>query len=674
MSPEQVRGEPADSRSDLFALGAVLYEMLAGRKAFVKTSAVETLNAILKEEPPELLAESGVPPAFDRLVRHCLEKKPEDRFQSAQDLAFELEGLAGASTSSGRAPAMRAARPRWPALAVGACAALAALVGTWELGRRSAPSTQPTFRQITFGRGIASSGRFTPDGRTVVYSASWDGRAPEIHSVRTDAPESKSLGLPPGQVVGVSSRSELAVLLTEEPLFPGEPATLARVPLSGGTPRPVAERVECADWDPGGEGLAVLRDEGGEHRLEFPVGTVLVTAAEAGGLLGCPRFSPRGDLLAVGTSSGYLAVGLEGGRRVLIEGIPEAGHATSWSWSPDGREIWFTASDALESRSLEAVSLSGRRRLLSRVPGALTVYDVSRDGVALLEHAFTRARVMALAPEESRERELSIFDRTYVTDISADGQQALLGEWGAATGDRTFAYLGRLDGSLPMRLAEDGYPSALSPDGRWALLTPTGLGPEESKWSGLRIVPVGAGEVRTVATGVLQVVTADWVPGSDRLLVAGREPGRGLQVFLLAPGGERERTLTPEGIEVGQGIPCDGRRIACVAPGGRVALYPLDGGPVRELGGLEAGTVPLVLSPSGRALLVRGPRATATAPHLIYRVDLATGERTFLRALAPVDAAGVWMPADPVLTPDARACAYGYYQFLHSLFLAEGVR
>ena len=117
-----------------------------------------------------------------------------------------------------------------------------------------------------------------------------------------------------------------------------------------------------------------------------------------------------------------------------------------------------------------------------------------------------------------------------------------------------------------------------------------------------------------------------------------REPGRGLQVFLLAPSGERERTLTPEGIEVGQGIPCDGRRIACVAPDGRVSLYPLDGGPVRELGGLEAGTVPLVFSPNGRALLVRGPRATATAPHLIYRVDLATGERTFLRALAPVDA------------------------------------
>src|SRR5512136_2295410 len=97
MSPEQARGETVDHRSDLFSLGSVLYEMLSGRRAFHGDSSVETLNAILKEEPPELPADRQIPPLLDRLVRHCLEKKPEDRFQSARDLVYELEGVTGSS-------------------------------------------------------------------------------------------------------------------------------------------------------------------------------------------------------------------------------------------------------------------------------------------------------------------------------------------------------------------------------------------------------------------------------------------------------------------------------------------------------------------------------------------------------------------------------------------------
>src|SRR3974390_2439767 len=102
MSPEQVRGEPTDHRTDIFAFGCVLYEMLSGRRAFRRDTPVESMNAVLKEDPPDLRAShTNIPPAPERVVRRCLEKSPESRFQSAKDLAFGIENAGTASTSDG---------------------------------------------------------------------------------------------------------------------------------------------------------------------------------------------------------------------------------------------------------------------------------------------------------------------------------------------------------------------------------------------------------------------------------------------------------------------------------------------------------------------------------------------------------------------------------------------
>ena len=99
MSPEQVKGKSADARSDIFSFGAILYEALSGTRAFHRDTAAETMSAILREEPPDLSATNkNVQPGLERVVRHCLEKNPEERFHSAHDLAFDLEALSGAST------------------------------------------------------------------------------------------------------------------------------------------------------------------------------------------------------------------------------------------------------------------------------------------------------------------------------------------------------------------------------------------------------------------------------------------------------------------------------------------------------------------------------------------------------------------------------------------------
>src|SRR5262249_31457576 len=195
MSPEKVRGRAADARSDIFAFGAILYEMLSGRRAFTGDSAADTMSAILKEDPPDLsVTNQAISPGLEHIVRHCLEKNPERRFQSARDLAFNLGELSGASGTALSAAALRARRRLpWPAIAT-LSAILAAFAAGHFLWRPPAPST-PTYRRLTFRRGNIGSARFAPDGRSVVYGASWEGQPLEIYTTRPEGPESTPIGV-----------------------------------------------------------------------------------------------------------------------------------------------------------------------------------------------------------------------------------------------------------------------------------------------------------------------------------------------------------------------------------------------------------------------------------------------------------------------------------------------
>src|SRR6185503_10647917 len=159
MSPEQVRGKAADKRSDLSSFGTILYEMLSGQRAFRGDTAADTITAILSKEPPDLSqTNKDVPPGLDRIVRHCLEKNPEERFESARDVAFDLEalsGLSGTSTATGvrTLPPERSRKP-WLLLALAAVlgAAIAAPF-VYSAGKKAGFVEPPAFRQITFSRG-----------------------------------------------------------------------------------------------------------------------------------------------------------------------------------------------------------------------------------------------------------------------------------------------------------------------------------------------------------------------------------------------------------------------------------------------------------------------------------------------------------------------------------------
>ena len=170
MSPEQVRGELPDHRSDIFSFGAMLYEMVSGHRAFKGDSPVETLSAILKHDPPLLSGTpAGISPPLANVIQHCLEKERDQRFQSARDLAFALGRLAGASSADVVAqPATRPARWRWWVLGSAAAALLIAVGGAAYRGRPVSNASPATFEQLTFRRGHIMTSRFAPDGQTVI--------------------------------------------------------------------------------------------------------------------------------------------------------------------------------------------------------------------------------------------------------------------------------------------------------------------------------------------------------------------------------------------------------------------------------------------------------------------------------------------------------------------------
>jgi len=678
MSPEQAGGRAVDFRSDQFSLGSILYEMATGKRAFQRDTSAETLTAIIREEAePVERVNAGVPAPFRWIVERCLQKDPEERYASTRDLARDLksirEHLSEASVS-GEIARPEIARPsrRRPVLraATAAAALLAALGAGMLLQKRFATSAPPSYQQITFGSGTIRTARFAPDGQTLVYSVSWDGNPLKIFLKHPSSPDSLPLELPSANLLGISSSGEMAIALDCRSNHPGVCAgKLARAALTGGAPRDVAEGIQEADWAPDGASQLIVRDVAGKSRIEFPLGKVLY---ETSGHVSYARLSPKGDQIGfldhpfALDDAGTVAVLDLAGKKATLTGKWASEHGLAWS--PSGDEIWFTATEAGANRSLYAVSLAGKLRVVTRVPGGLKLHDISRSGRVLLTRESPRVGILGMLQGDTRERDMSFLDYSFAADVSPDARSLLFDEEGEAGGANYTVYLRKADGSPPVRLGE-GNALALSPDGKWALsILPAPNSP-------FRLLPTGTGEHRDLSiSGISIEQAATWFPDGQRILFAGSEAGHRDRLYVQSIEGGAPRAITPEGITAalpGFAISPDGKVVAAIGADRKAMLYPVEGGEARPIRGLEEKEFPLRFSADGRSLYLwkRGD-----VPARVTRLDLESGKREAWKDLLPADPAGVERISNVLVTPDGKGYAYCYARLLSDLFVVEGLR
>ena len=664
MSPEQVEGKEVDARSDIFSLGAVLYEMVTGEQAFQGKSQFSVASAILEKDPkPIRTLQPLTPPVLDRTIQVCLAKDPDQRWQSAGDLCSELRWIAEGSSQTGVpiAPAgRRALRPRiaWILAAVFATVAAAALLLASRSGRAPKPLA---FRQLNFRHEAIFQAAFAGEN-TVLYSAAPLGNTPQIFLVRPDYPEPQPLGPRGMHLLAVSSKNELAVLIDAHylwyRLFTG---TLARMPLDGGAPREILEGVRQADWSPDGSQLAIIREVGGRDRLEYPIGHVV---REVSGFMTDVRFSPRGDRIAYfehprkwDDRGSVNIIDLAGNNMVLSEGYWSA---RGLAWSPDGKEILFSASLSGGSYIVYAVTLAGRRRIAYQAPGGLTIQDVARDGRWLATRGDFRYAAMVHPSGAAEDRDLSWLSTSHARALSKDGRTLLFAE--TALGTNYAVCLRKTDGSAVLRLG-DGWPADLSADGRWVLAVMQSLPPR------LVIYPTGAGETRQLERGEIEnYATAQWFGDGKSVLIGGNESGKGTRFYIQEIGGGAPRPVTPEGTRDGL-LSSDGRLVLARGPEGKCFVYPIAGGEPRPAPGLTEADVLAQWSADGRSVLAY---RRAEIPYRLERVDLTTGSRRLYKELAPTDRTGLLSLRGIFFNDDLRSYAYTAYYQVSSLFVSEG--
>ena len=672
MSPEQVRGDAVDCRTDIFSFGAVLYEMLSGVRAFKRDTAAETMTAILHDDPPEL-QESGrqIPPALDRIVRHCLEKAPEQRFQSARDLAFDLESITSLTASGGlSAVKARERRKWWYVAAALALVVLAALTG-WLLASAKHPASGAQFHQVTYRRGTPGTARFTPDGQNVVYTAAWEAAEPELYSVPADGVGGHPMGIKDARLLAVSSKGELAVALAPQArttlLAPGN---LART-TGNSAPKPEIENIQAADFTPDGSALAIVRYVPADFtcQLEYPIGKVLFREK----LIDDLRFSPNGKYLAFiahtnpSDDRGTVMILRTTGEKVAASPLYESSEGLAWSVSGD--EVW--TSSPLESGEVHALSLSGKTRDPLAMPGRLHLRDISSKGHLLVGQGIARRGIVVSSNHGESLRDLSWLDFSYLRDISDDGKMILFEEEGSSTTNYT-VYVRETDGSPAVPIGE-GYAGSLSRDKKWALALKL-TEPNHEIW----LLPIGPGEPRRVNPPNL--VPANILPqflsDGKRIVYSAIEAGQRFpRVYLQELNSGAPKPISPEGM-VNREISRDDKWVLvgvrdADTGNGRTALLSIDNATTVEINGLKPDEMALGWTTDGQLYV-----ASADASGAGVKVEMLnphTGARTPWRVLATAPIGGV-VPDPPIITPDGNTYGFDYRVRLSDLYTVTGVR
>ncbi|MGZ5425959.1 MAG: protein kinase domain-containing protein [Thermoanaerobaculia bacterium] len=668
MSPEQVRGEPSDHRSDIFSFGVVLYEMLSGRKAFEGQSAVETLNAILHDDSAALVGTKGqMPPALERLVLHCLEKSPDSRFQSMKDVAFDLQAISTISSVDGGKQRGRPKGDRWRWLGLGAVAVLAVAAATWLAGAvHWGRHPQPSFLQVSFRQGRIGKARFAPGGQDVIYDASWQGEPWQLFSSRIADPKERPLGQGDVQLMDLSPAGELALRLKSKVAdtwqFEG---TLARSALGGDlAPKALLGGVLQSACGAKGQ-FALVRQAGGRSFLEYPQGQVKV---ESAGWFGDLRFSADGKLLAyvdhpaAGDDAGRVAVlDVDSGKTRILSKDHDTLRGLAWK----GREIWFTAGTNVLNRALHAVDLSGHERRVFSQAGGLSIHDVAPDGRVLMSREEMRGGLLAQADGQAQPVDLSWRTWSYLLDCSADGKLLLFEEE---------------EGELPdlfLRPAAGGHATPLGKSSGWGALSPDGalaaawVQKPSPRWV---LYPTGTGSPRELpAHGIRSIKSVSFQKDGKSLIFIGAEGEKEDRVWVQSLDGGAPKPVTPEGVtglDTWPFLSPDGRSFLAREKGGWGILdLRSPEAPARRVAGLEEGERLIQWTPDGRFYASR----PGSFPIEVWKLDPATGKRQAWKVINPAGYVGVEGSSIRFST-DGHQMAARYILQRSTLYVIEGLR
>ena len=675
MSPEQVRGEQIDHRSDIFSFGTVLYEMVSGRRAFHGDSGIEVMNSILKEEPSDL-AESAVhvPLGLQRIAQRCLEKKPEARFQSASDLAFALDSLSSsAGTSTANLRALKDTRKTRSRILVAASVLAALALGVIATLLLNHPQAgHPAFTQITFRSAYLRHARFAPDGSTVVYDGTGDGKPTELFSTRTDTAESQALNIH-ASLLSVSSTGELAVLLNPDFVVKWTPiGRLARVPLGGGSTRELLDNVTDADWTPDGSGLAVSHKVKNHFQLEFPPGKVLY---QNDGYISDLRFSRAGDKIAFidhssfGDDRGIVdLVDLQGNRKALTH---EFSSVQGLSWAPDGSEIWFTAADGSEPRSVRSVNLNGKQRILLSSPAVLHFQDVSKNGDVLINSDTQRDQQVYSDTRSGQVRDFSFFPFENIAAISRDSRMFLLNTYVTGPNSDYNLYTQTTDGSSPVLIGQ-GEGLGFSFDGKWALaLDPVHL-------DHLRIIPTGVGESSTLsAPQGMNYIAGNWMPDRKQISVVASTAGQARTTYLQDVASGALHEISHQGKyavvihDITMNVSPDGQYCLTTDGENHYWIQPMDGGEPTAIKSLIEGDFPLEWH-NGSQNIFFERRGSLDAID-IYDLNLTNGQQKLWTHFSPTDKTAMVTMRHPLITPDGAHSLYAVQRIYSTLFVAKNI-
>jgi len=524
------------------------------------------------------------------------------------------------------------------------------------------PVSTPSFKPLTFRKGGVDEARFTPDGQTIIYAASWEGHPFRTYSVSVTSPISRDLGFGDDlSAIAVSSTGELATL---------NAGKLARVPMAGGAPREVASMVGRADWTPDGKDLVIFRRVGEQIQIEFPIDhPVYKMSFTSGGL----RVSRDGQWVAFTdcrSSGGPCAIAIvnrQGVKKVLADGLTY--NIAGYAWSADGKEVWFTAPKDGSTRALFAVDLKGKGRDLLQLPTDIYMQDVAPNGDVLLEMVNPGSEILLTRAGEPG-RDFSWLDGTVLEDMTGDGKAILFYEEGLAD-PQVATYLRQTDGSLPVRLGQ-GYAERLSPSGDSALVYQLGKPPRQT------VVPTGPGATTVLAApeSIVDFNGIEWMPDGKRVIYSANETGGRSRIFVQPIDSKVATPITSPGTSFVISCKClspDGKWLVAYNENNQMFLQPTDGGTAKPLPNLQKGVRTRVAqwTADSKKLVVyeMGP-----LPRQIDLYDLATVTRTPLATFNLADPSGFTNLQRVRISSDMKTIVYSYHRTLSRLVLVRGLK